>query len=49
MFQPIGELKPLDKYLKGIFVNKDIVEIYGEDNEMVQEIMSHPKFRGIIN
>lgn len=49
MFQPIGELKPLDKYLKGIFVNKDIVEIYGEDNEMVQEIMNHPKFRGIIN
>lgn len=47
VFQPSGELKPLSRYLRGVMIADYIVKIYGEDNDMVRTIMSHPKFKGI--
>lgn len=47
MFKPSGVMKPLSRYLRGVMIADYIVEIYGEDNNMVKDIMSHPKFKGV--
>lgn len=48
MFAPKGSLHPLSKYLRGIFINEYLIEIYGEDHEDIHTVMTHPKFKGII-
>lgn len=47
MTMPSGELKPLSRYLRGVMLADYVIEIYGEDDPMVKDIMSHPKYRGI--
>lgn len=47
--RPEGKaLAPLDKYLKGVYLNDSTVEIYGEDNPTIQYVIAHPKFKGLL-
>jgi hypothetical protein len=46
--KPQGELKFQDA-LKGIIIRKTLLWIYGIDNELVQYILNHPLFNGILD
>jgi hypothetical protein len=46
---PGGEVKNLNSFLKGVYIEKATIEIFGEDDENVKFIMSHPKFIGIVD
>ena len=38
----------LNKCLKGIFLVGDVVDIFGGDNQVITELLKHPKFLGIL-
>lgn len=41
-------LAPLDRFLKGVYLNDGSVQIYGEENSTIQYVMAHPKFKGLM-
>lgn len=48
--RPEGKkIKDLNNKLKAIYLSDHIVNIYGKDNKNIQKLISHEKFKGIIN
>jgi len=47
-YAPEGKALDLNKCLKGVYISDSTFEIYGEDNDEIQYIMKHPKFKGLL-